>query len=87
MHASRLVANCIIAYNAMLLNAVYLRLVQKFGEEKAKKIIGKISPVAWQHLIFTGRYRFTDAKNNIDLEQFVEMLEKRLGEIMSENDV
>lgn len=87
MHASRLVANCIIAYNAMLLNAVYLRLVQKVGEEKAKKIIGRISPIAWQHLIFTGRYRFTNTQNGIDLEQFVEMLEKRLGEIMSKNDI
>lgn len=87
MHASRLVANCIIAYNAMLLNAVYLRLVQKIDEEKAKKIIGKISPVAWQHLIFTGRYRFTNTQSGIDLEQFVEMLEKRLGKIMSKNDI
>ena len=81
MHASRLVANCIIAYNAMLLNAVYLRLVKKVGEEKAKKIIGRISPVAWQHLIFTGRYRFANGQNSIDLEQFIEMLERKLDDI------
>jgi TnpA family transposase len=81
MHASRLIANCIIAYNAILLNAVYLRLVKKVGEEKAKKIIGRISPVAWQHLIFTGRYRFANGQNGIDLEQFVEMLERKLDEI------
>lgn len=83
MHASRLVANCIIAYNAMLLNAVYLRLVKRVGEEKAKKIIARISPVAWQHLIFTGRYRFTNGQNGIDFERFVEMLEQKLELIMS----
>ena len=61
--------------------------MHKIGEEKSKKVIGKIWPVAWQHLIFTGRYRFTNTQNSIDLEQFVEMLENRLGEIMSKKDV
>ncbi len=86
MHASRLVANCIIAYNAMLLNAVYLRLVQKVGEAKAKEIIGRISPVAWQHLIFTGRYRFTNGQSGIDFERFVEMLEQKLELFMDKQE-
>lgn len=77
--ASRFVANCIVAYNTMLLNAVYLRLVKKIGEEKAKKIMSKISPVAWRHFIFTGKYHFTDTQFEIALDEFVDMLEHKLN--------
>jgi TnpA family transposase len=78
--ASRFVANCIVAYNTMLLNAVYLRLVKKIGEEKAKEIMRKISPVAWRHFIFTGKYRFTDTQFEIVLDEFVDMLEQKLDD-------
>ncbi|MCP3679367.1 MAG: transposase, partial [Gammaproteobacteria bacterium] len=54
-HASRLVANLIIAYNAKLLNSVYLRLAKSLGEEVAKRSVARISPVAWEHIIVTGR--------------------------------
>lgn len=60
IQASRLVSNCVIAYNAMILDKVYQRLCEAVGEKKAKAILGKISPVAWQHIIFTGRYHFKD---------------------------
>ena len=76
--ASRFVANCIIAYNATLLNELYQRLVARIGEEKAKAMICKISPVAWQHIIFTGRYNFKNRLGELDLEQIIEMLEQRL---------
>ena len=53
-HASRFVANLIIAYNAMLLNSVYLKLKETLGEEMANCIVARISPMTWEHIIFTG---------------------------------
>ncbi len=76
--ASRLVANCIIAYNAMLLDQLYQRLCITMGDEKAKVLMSKISPVAWQHLIFTGRYHFKDQEGKIDLSRFIAFLEQKL---------
>jgi len=76
--ASRLVSNCIIAYNAMLLDALYKRLCKAVGEEKAIAIMSKISPVAWQHLILTGRYQFKNQEGKIDLEELLTFLEKKL---------
>jgi len=46
IQASRLVSNCVIAYNAMILDKLYKRLCATVGEEKAKTILSKISPVA-----------------------------------------
>lgn len=80
--ASRLVANCIIAYNAMLLDQLYQRLCEKVGEEKAKTIMCKISPVAWEHIIFTGRYLFKDKGGQLDLDKFIELLEEKLKKSM-----
>src|SRR3990167_1187165 len=56
VQASRLVSNCVIAYNAMILDKLYQRLCVTLGEQKAKAILSKISPVAGQHIIFSGRY-------------------------------
>jgi TnpA family transposase len=78
IQASRLVSNCVIAYNAMLLNKLYLRLCATMGEEKAKAILQKISPVAWQHIIFTGRYHFKDQDSTIDFDKLISLLEKKL---------
>jgi TnpA family transposase len=78
IQASRLVSNCVIAYNAMILDKLYQRLRVTVGEEKAKAILSKISPVAWQHIIFTGRYHFEDQKGNVDFDKLITLLEKKL---------
>ena len=74
--ASRLMANIIIAYNAIILNKVYENLCLRYGEEKAKKMISKISPVAWTHLSFTGKYTFRKNRIHIDIDSFAAELEK-----------
>lgn len=76
--ATRLVANFIIAYNATILNEVYLRLIKRYGEETAQAIIASISPVAWQHLLFAGRYRFRKEGDHVDLDKIVDRLESEL---------
>lgn len=76
--ASRLVINCVIAYNAMILDQLYQRLCVNLGEEKAKEMLRKISPVVWQHILFTGRYHFRNQKGEIDFEKLIAFLEKKL---------
>jgi len=78
IQASRLVSNCVIAYNAMILDKLYQRLCTTVGEEKAKAILSKISPVAWQHIIFTGRYHFRDQEGTIDFDKLIALLEQKL---------
>ena len=39
----------------------------------------RISPVAWEHLSFTGRYNFTKDNSIMDLEKIVRFLEEKLG--------
>lgn len=77
-HAARLMANCIITYNSILLNFVYEKMVK---EGVAQEIIEKfacISPIAWAHLLFTGRYSFKKNSGDIDVEVMVKMLEQHL---------
>lgn len=78
IQASRLVSNCVIAYNAMILDKLYYRLCATVGGKKAKAILSKISPVAWQHIIFTGRYHFKDQERQIDFDELIALLEKKL---------
>jgi len=77
-HAARLVANCIVAYNSIILNAIYEKMVK---DNVSPEIIGefaRISPIAWTHLSFTGRYSFKKINRSIDVETMAEMLEVHL---------
>ena len=80
--ASRLVANCIIAYNATLLEHVYQRLVVRYGKASADQVIARLSPVAWQHILFTGRYHFKNHSDGIEIDKFVNILEGKLEQIL-----
>ncbi len=78
-HAARLVANCIVAYNAIILNTVYEKMVAEGVYEETLEEFARISPIAWHHLFFTGRYSFKKAsKTVIDVAAMAEMLEKHL---------
>ena len=49
----RLIANVIIAYNSILLSAL-LERYQAADDQKAIRLLRKISLVAWQHIHFLG---------------------------------
>ncbi|MCP9270254.1 Tn3 family transposase [Xenorhabdus sp. XENO-1] len=71
----RLLASVIIYYNPALLS----RLMQKSGDslgdiEKAGRLISKISPVAWQHILLNGHYTFNSEGKKIDLDAILEGL-------------
>jgi hypothetical protein len=77
-HATRLVANCIIAYSSTILNDVYMKMVK---DNKLKSLIDefcRISPIAWIHILFTGRYNFRKSSGNINIKAMSEALERHL---------
>ncbi len=63
----RLIANVIIAYNSILLSTL-LERYRSAGNRKAILLLQKISPVAWRHIHFLGRYLFRDRGHPIDLD-------------------
>lgn len=73
---ARLITNCIIYYNAMLLSK--LIEVKGIGNDvESLSQIKRISPVAWQHVNFLGRYEFGKIPTSIDLDALVDQLASR----------
>ena len=70
---SRLIANCIIYYNATILSDL-LRLKEQEGDTRQVALIEHVSPVAWQHINFYGRFEFTNSPEQIDVEAMVQEL-------------
>lgn len=54
---SRLIANCIIFYNATLLSEL-LAMKEKNKQYEDADLIKRVSPVAWQHINLRGRYQW-----------------------------
>lgn len=69
----RLITNCIIFYNATILSNVQIHQMNK-GNAVAATALEKVSPVAWQHINFYGRYEFTKSVQAIDIEAIVQEL-------------
>ena len=74
-HAARLVANCIIAYNSMILNYVYEKLLAAGAPQEIIDKFTRISPIAWTHTLLTGRYSFMKSNGQIDVEAMAQILE------------
>ncbi|MDQ6661460.1 MAG: Tn3 family transposase, partial [Chloroflexota bacterium] len=55
---SRLITNCIIFYNTSILSRLWAHK-EATGNVEGAELIGQVSPVAWQHINFYGRYEFT----------------------------
>jgi TnpA family transposase len=72
---SRLLANCVIYYNACILSELLERAEQR-GDYEQANLIKRISPVAWKHINFYGKYDFLKTAGLIDLSAIVDWLEK-----------
>ena len=70
---TRLIANAIIYFNAELLS----RLIESKAVDAALTIekVRKISPVAWQHINFYGRFEFHDLGSSFDVDRFMQTLD------------
>ena len=77
-HAARLIANCVIAYNTIILNTVYEKMIQDGVAQKILDEFARISPIAWIHILFTGRYSFNKSNGNIDITELANLLETQL---------
>jgi TnpA family transposase len=70
---ARLLTNCIIYYNALLLSHV-LACKGGAGDTQGAALLKQVSPVAWQHINLYGRYEFRKAPEAIDIEAIVQAL-------------
>jgi TnpA family transposase len=69
----RLIANCILFYNASILSNV-LAHRESIGDVQGVEVLKQISPVAWQHINLYGRYEFRKCSEPIDLDDIVRQL-------------
>jgi TnpA family transposase len=71
--SSRLITNCIIYYNTIILSRL-LAYKEAAGDTEGAEMLKQVSPIAWQHINLYGRYEFTKRPAPIDLETIVEVL-------------
>lgn len=70
---SRLITNCIIAYNATILSDL-LQNHQRTGNAHQSELLRRVSPVAWQHINLHGRYEFNKPPQVVDVASLVQQL-------------
>ena len=70
---ARLLANCVIYYNAVILNELKEESNSRGDVERSQKLI-RFSPAAWSHINFQGRYVFLDNNNAYDLNNVIKSL-------------
>ena len=70
---ARLLTNCVIYYNALILNALKEDSDQKGNHERSQKL-SRLSPVAWTHLNFQGWYIFLSGNKMINFSEVVNNL-------------
>ena len=73
---ARLITNCIIYYNAMLLSSL-LDYKEAAGDAQGAALLKHISPVAWQHINLYGRYEFRNGPEAINIHGIVRELAQR----------
>ncbi|MBH0338507.1 hypothetical protein BM86_24265 [Bacillus thuringiensis] len=70
---SRLLSNCIVYYNASILSNL---LIKSQDTGIVMKILQYISPIAWQHINFYGRYEFSKSPTVVNIEEILESINK-----------
>ncbi len=65
---ARLVGNAVVYYNALILSEALTELELR-GDLASAEVLKRVSPVAWQHINFYGRYQFDEDFTPIDFEQ------------------
>jgi TnpA family transposase len=72
---ARLLTNCIIYYNALLLSQLAAHK-ERLGDAQGAALLAHVSPVAWQHINFYGRYEFSTGPEAINLEEIIQDLDQ-----------
>lgn len=77
-HATRLLANCVIAYSSTLLNTIYQKMIAEGAPQSVIDEFIRISPIAWCYITFSGRYSFKKNNGKIDLKEMLNILEAKV---------
>ncbi|MEG3977561.1 Tn3 family transposase [Microcoleus sp. herbarium8] len=72
---ARLLTNCVIYYNAAILSDL-LTHSDSSGDLDRGASLSQVSPVAWQHINFYGRYEFNRQPELIDMQAILQQLMK-----------
>src|SRR4029077_17312917 len=75
---SRLLANCIIYYNACILSGLLERAERRQDYQRADAI-KRANPASWKHVNLYGAYSFLDIGDGVDLQELVNLLEAARG--------
>jgi Tn3 transposase DDE domain len=75
---SRLLANCIIYYNACILSELLERAERRQDYQRADAI-KRANPASWKHVNLYGAYSFLDIGDRVDLQELVNLLEAARG--------
>ena len=71
-HAIRLIAIAVIFYNATLLSSIFEHNRSASFEKLA--VIIRLSPVAWRHISFIGKYEFYNKETVINIQDAINIL-------------
>ncbi len=72
---SRLLINAILYYNMLMLSEAVTRREQR-GDTTGAEQLKAVSPVAWTHVNFYGRYTFSEEPLAVPIDGFVETMAK-----------
>ncbi len=67
---SRLLTNCILYYNLTFLSEL-IKEKEKSGLLEELEIVKKLSPTAWRHINFMGRYEFNKKQKEINIAEII----------------
>lgn len=70
---TRLIANCIIYFNAALLSNLYESFKNQ-GQKDYCDFIKRLSPVAWQHINLVGKYEFCQNHIFLNIQELIETM-------------
>ena len=61
-------------------------MMKNGAEREIIEEFARISPIAWAHLLLTGRYSFKKKGGNIDIEAIAKMVEQQLKQTIWKKD-
>jgi hypothetical protein len=67
------VGSAVVYYNSLILSEALAELERR-GEFGSAEILKRVSPVAWQHINFYGRYQFDEDFTPLDFERLRQQL-------------
>ncbi len=70
---SRLLANCVIYFNACIMSSM-LDIYEKMNQTEKIEAFKHYSPVAWTHINFNGSYSFSFDGQRINIEDLIQQL-------------